>query len=195
MKRRVVVACGLGLSLALGSATAWTAEQPAKPKIAKPCLQCHRQDEKILRGNLAGVSQKAETIQIQIGPATWLVKYDGDSLKVTGADKLNKIAKEKEVAVEIEEKNGELLAKSISVKPPAVIPAEKLIKTDEVAKFVAAGTDRSGVTIVDSRPSPRSLEAHIPGAISIYDAEFDKQLANLPKDKDRLLVFYCAGEA
>ena len=36
-------------------------------------------------------------------------------------------------------------------------------------------------------------EGHIPGAISIYDAQFEKNLDKLPKDKDNLLVFYCGG--
>lgn len=91
--------------------------QTEKPKIAKICKQCHSPDEKILRGNFINVSQKAETVQIQIGPATWIVKYD-DNTKLIGAEKINKIPKEKEIAIEIEERAGQLYAKSISVKPP-----------------------------------------------------------------------------
>lgn len=163
-----------------------------KPKIAPICKQCHVPDEKILRGNFASLSQKAETIQIQIGPATWIVKYD-DNTKLIGAEKINKIPKDKEISIEIEDKGGQLYAKTVSVKPPAKVPEEKLIRVNELSKFVEEGPEKGGFFLIDSRPGPRYHEGHIPGAISIYDAEFDKHIEKLPKDKDALVIFYCAG--
>ena len=38
-----------------------------------------------------------------------------------------------------------------------------------------------------------NIEGYIPGAISIYDAQFEKNLDKLPKNKDNLIVFYCGG--
>lgn len=170
------------------------AVQAEKLKMAPPCKQCHAPDEKVLRGVLANVSQKAETIQILVGPSTWLVKYDPETLKLTGAEKINKIPKEKEIAIEIIEKGGTLFATSLSVKPPARIPEEKLIKVAELSWLVASGAEKERFVLVDSRPALRYHEGHIPGAVSIYDAEFDKNLSKLPKDKATLLIFYCGGD-
>lgn len=160
-----------------------------KPKIAPICKQCHMPDEKVLRGTLGAVSQKAETIQIQVGPAAWLVKFD-DETKVVGAESLPKIPKEKEIAITLAEKEGELYAVSVSVKQPAKVPEEKLIKIDALSKLIA---EKADFVLVDSRPGPRYHEGHIPGAIPIYDADFDKNIDKLPKEKDKLIVFYCGG--
>lgn len=163
--------------------------QSEKPKIGPICKQCHAPDDKILRGTLGAVSAKAETIQIQVGPAVWLVRFD-DNTKLVGAEKITGIPKEKEIAVVIEEKDGVLYAQNISVKQPAKVPVEKLIKTEELDKLIK---EKADIVIIDSRPAPRYHEGHIPGAISIYDAEFDKHIDKLPKEKDKLLVFYCGG--
>lgn len=53
-----------------------------------------------------------------------------------------------------------------------------------------------GVTIIDSRPyKPKYVTGHIPTAISIPDAQFDKFVDKLPEDKNSLLIFYCEGYA
>lgn len=164
-----------------------TAQAP-KPKILKPCSQCHQPDEKVLRGTLGNVSQKAETFAINAG-AIWTVKFD-DNTKIVGwPDPLEKVPKEKEIAVTFVEKDGEIYAKSISVKQPAKIAADKLINVGQMAEHVEKGD----AVIIDSRPAPRFFEGAIPGAINIYDAEFDKQVSKLPADKNKLIIFYCAG--
>ncbi len=177
-----LLAGGLFLSFAEGVA------QTQKPKITQICKQCHQPDEKILRGTLGGISANAETIQINIGPAIWLAKFD-ENTKLINAEKFSKIPKEKEIAIFVSEKNGVLYAESVSVKPPAKLPDEKLIRLDEMAKL----QEKGDFALVDSRPAPRYNEGHIPGAINIYDAEFDKNADKLPKEKDKLLIFYCAG--
>lgn len=47
--------------------------------------------------------------------------------------------------------------------------------------------------LVDSRPSNVYAEGHINGAINIPDSEFDKFKDLLPKDKDKMIIFYCGG--
>ena len=50
------------------------------------------------------------------------------------------------------------------------------------------------VMIIDARPyKPKFVEGHIPGAISIPDSQFDKNVDQLPKDKNTLLIYYCGG--
>ena len=53
---------------------------------------------------------------------------------------------------------------------------------------------KEGVMIIDSRPKRAKYDkGHIPGAVSIPDSEFDKTTAQLPAQKDALLIFYCEG--
>ncbi len=184
----VLVSAGLFLFSSIGTA----AEAPHKPKIAPNCRQCHKPDENIIRGLFTGVSNKADLIQLQVGPATWLVNYDDDT-KLIGAEKWSKIPKEKEVAVAITRKEGNLYAVSLTIKPPVKVAPERIMGLDELAKLVAAGPEKGNFVLVDSRPFPRFIEGHIPGAISISGAEFDKLKERLPKEKDKLIVFYCAG--
>lgn len=50
------------------------------------------------------------------------------------------------------------------------------------------------LTLIDSRPKERKYDkGHIPGAISLPDAEFDKLVDRLPADRDSSLYFYCEG--
>lgn len=161
---------------------------PQKPTLLKPCSQCHAPAEKVLRGTIGNISNRAETFAINTG-AVWTVKFD-DSTKLTGMGQgLTKIPKEKEVAVTYVEKDGQLYAKAVSVKQPAVIPPDKLMSTAQMIDHVQKGD----AVIVDSRPAARFYEGAIPGAINIYDAEFDKHVSKLPADKSKLLIFYCAG--
>lgn len=163
-------------------------EQPVKPQILAPCKQCHAPDAKLLRGTLGNLSQKAEIFSINAG-AIWNIKFD-DSTKLIGWNaQIGKIPRDKEIAVTFVQKGNELYARSISVKPPARIPPEKLVNVEQVAEHV----EKSDAVIIDSRPAARFIEGSIPGAINIYDAEFDKNIDKLPKDKDKLLIFYCAG--
>ncbi|MBF0330032.1 MAG: rhodanese-like domain-containing protein [Nitrospirae bacterium] len=163
-----------------------------KPQILKPCTQCHQAEANKLRGTVGSVSGKAETIQVETG-ATWIVKFDEKTKINNWQQPVNKIPKEKEIAVVFAEKEGKLYAESITVKPPAKVRDEQLIKAEALSKLIALGADKGNYIIIDSRPAPRFGEAHIPGAINIYDADFDKNIEKLPKEKDKILVFYCAG--
>lgn len=165
-----------------------------KPKVLKPCMQCHKGDKPdTLRGKLGSVSMKAETLNVSMGPAgSWLVGFDEDT-SLKGAEAMNKIGKGKEISVKFEEDDGVLYATAVKVKKPAKLDPKKRIMIDELAPLVSQGPEAGNFTLVDARPGKFFPQAHIPGAISIYDAKFDKNIAKLPKDKDRLLIFYCGG--
>ena len=50
------------------------------------------------------------------------------------------------------------------------------------------------MVLIDSRPKRKKFDkGHIPTAVSIPDSQFDKLNDQLPKDKNKLLVFYCGG--
>lgn len=167
--------------------------QEAKPKVLKPCMQCHKGDSAdTIRGKLGSVSMKAETLKVSTGKSTWLVSFDEDT-ELKGAKAINKIGKDKEVKVKFEEEDGVLYATSVSVKQPAKLAEDKIIRLDALAPLIAKGPEAGNFTIVDARPGKLFVTGHIPGALSIYDAQFDKNLDKLPKNKDNLLVFYCGG--
>lgn len=164
-----------------------------KPKVLKPCMQCHKGDSAdTIRGKLGSVSMKAETLKVSTGASTWLVSFDDDT-KLKGAEAINKIGQDKEIKVKFVEEAGALYATSVSVKQPAKLSEDKIIRLDALAPLVAKGPDAGQFTIVDARPGKLFVTGHIPGAISIYDAQFEKNIGKLPKNKEKLLVFYCGG--
>jgi hypothetical protein len=165
-----------------------------KPTVLAPCNQCHQPEKDLVRGTLVAVMEKFKTINVQVGgKLVWVINY-GDDLKITGADKLSSITKEKEIGIKFTGDEKKPYAVSLTVKPPATIAPEKLVSLEEMAKLVAMGTEAGKYLLIDSRPKPRFNEGHIPSALSLPHDKFD-QLKDLilPKEKDKLLIFYCGG--
>jgi len=165
----------------------------AKPTTAAPCKQCHQPADNVIRGTLVSVSEKFRTVNVAVGSLVWVVKF-GDDLKLSGAEKLSAIPKEKEIGVTFTGNEKTPYAVSLSVKPPAKVAPEKLVSVEEMVKLTARGPVDGNYVLIDSRPAPRYLEGHIPHAVSLpldkFDALKDKVL---PKEKDKLIIFYCGG--
>ena len=194
MLNRKMMMAALGLSGAMLLMVPGTMmAEGAKPKVLKPCMQCHADTaDNGIRGRLGSVSMKAETIKVDTGGASWLVNFDEDT-DLSGAEVMNKIKAGKEVLITYYEEDGALYAEAVDVKQPAQLDPALLIKVDELAPLIEQGPEKAKFAIVDARPGKLFVQGHIPGAISIYDAQFDKNLDKLPKNKDNLLVFYCGG--
>lgn len=165
-----------------------------KPTVLAPCKQCHQPEKDLVRGSLVSVSEKFKSINIQVGQKlVWIVNY-GNDLKITGADKLSSIPKDKEISVRFSGDEKKPYAISLAVKPPAKVAPEKLVTVDEMVKFVTMGPEKGGYLLIDSRPKPRFNESHIPHAVSLDNTKFDELKDKiLPKEKDRLIIFYCGG--
>ena len=193
----------------LSSATLFAAElaatpaSPAKPTIAKICTNCHKAEPGAVRGNFDLVSFKAKTIQVKIDDAVELFKFDEDDIKVVdGAGKTgdgeflkdNLVKKGHEIKVEYTEKSGVKSAVKLIVKPPVQVSEKMLINTNDIEKLIAQGPEKGKYFLFDSRPLPRFQEGYIPTAVNLPYPAFDK-LADklLPKDKNALIIFYCAG--
>ncbi len=194
MLSRKLILAAIGLSGAVLMMVPGTImAENAKPKVLKPCMQCHADTaDNGIRGKLGSVSMKAETLKVDTGGASWLINFDEDT-DLTGAEAFNKIGSGKEILVTYYEEDGAFYAESVDVKPPAKLDPAMLIKVDELAPLIEQGPEKGNFAIVDARPGKLFIEGHIPGAISIYDAQFEKNLDKLPKNKDNLLVFYCGG--
>ncbi len=165
----------------------------AKPTTDKSCKECHKPAADVIRGNLFGVSEKFKTVQVSVGSLIWVIKY-GDDLKLVGADKLTTIPRGKAVAVTFSGPEKTPYAVTLSVKPEAKVPPGQLITLDELKKLVERGPEKGGFVLVDSRPAPRYKEGHLPYAVNLPLDKFDSLKDKvLPKDKNKLVIFYCGG--
>ena len=184
----IVAALALVLIASAGSSFA------EKPTVLKPCDQCHQPEKDLVRGTLVSVTEKFRTINVQVGQKlVWIITY-GDDLKITGADKLSAIPRDKEIGVRFTGDEKKPYAVSLTVKPPARVAPEKLVSLEEMANLVAEGPEKGNYLLVDSRPKPRYLEGHIPSAVSQPNDKFDELKDSvLPAAKDKLIIFYCGG--
>jgi len=170
-----------------------------KPSMPPVCGTCHKPAADTLRGYFDNVAFKSNSIQFNLVAGTEIVKFDAGSVKVIDAgepkkaEHLRDVKKGRESRIEYTERDGVKTATLISFKGPIKIAQEKLIFRPAVEKLVAAGPDKGAYTLIDSRPLPLFQQGTIPTSVNLPFPLFDKFLDRLPKDKDKLLVFYCQG--
>ena len=189
-----------GQSIALEKAAAPASPQ-AKATIAKICANCHQPEAGNLRGNFDSVAYKTQSIQIKIDDAVEILRFDKNTLKVANVkpdpanptEPLREIKKGKEVHIEYTEKDGRKFATLVVAKPPIKVAPEKLLTTADVEKLIVAGPEKGKYLLIDCRPAPKFMEGALPTAINIPFPAFDKNVDKLPKDKNALIVYYCAG--
>ena len=189
------------LLASLVAATFCTAgiSEAGKPTVAGTCKKCHTAQPDAVRGKLGKVSKEFNTLQVKAGKIVWIVNYDdktsvvkGD--KTAGADDIQNLPKGKEVLVSFSGGESKPLATEVAVKQPYKVPADQKITNDEVAALVSQGPEKGNYTLVDARPKGAYLGGHMPTAISLPFDSFEESCSTvLPKDKDRMLVFYCGG--
>jgi hypothetical protein len=181
-------------------AAAPTAPQ-AKPTMAKLCANCHTPEAGSLRGNFDSVAYKTQSIQIKIDDATEILRFDKNTLKVLNvqpdpanpSEPLRALKKGKEIRIAYTEKDGKKFATLVSAKTPIKVAPEKLIGTADMEKLVAQGPEKGKYLLIDARPAPRFMEGAIPTAINIPFPAIEKMVDKLPKDKNALIIYYCAG--
>jgi hypothetical protein len=190
--RRISIVGLLLLTVAIVTGTCQLS-YAGRPTIAAPCKQCHQPADDVVRGTMVGVSEKFKTIQVAAGSFVWVMKY-GDDIKLTGAAKLTDIPREKEIGVRFTGSENNPFAVSLSVKPAAKVAPEKLVSLEEMSRLVAMGPVKGNFLLFDSRPAPKCIEGQIPYTISLPNDKFDLLKDKLlPKEKDKLIIFYCGG--
>ncbi len=176
-----------------------TAMSQARPTMAKICGNCHTPEQGNLRGYFENVAYKTQSIQIRIDDAVEILRFDKAELKTKNVlaenteEPLRSIKSGKEVRVQYIERDGKKFATLVVAKPAIKVAPEKLLKTEEVEKLVAAGPESGKYLLIDCRPAPKFMEGAIPTAINIPFPAFDKNVDKLPQDKNALIVYYCAG--
>ncbi|MDH3329363.1 MAG: rhodanese-like domain-containing protein [Desulfobulbaceae bacterium] len=154
-----------------------------KPAVAQ------KQEENVYKGKIVGKSNKAKTISIEVGKGdkaqTMMVRFDDRTRGTEHA------AKGEAAIIAWEMRGSDKYATVIKPKLAKLPDGVAEIKSQELKKLMDSGAD---LVVVDSRPSGRYAQAHLPGAISIPVEQMPNQGAELlPGDKDKLLVFYCGG--
>lgn len=176
--------------IALFAFTGCATQKPQAPTAVKPAAEkTAPQAEKVLKGQIAGKSNKAKTISITVGQGekaqTHMLKFDDTT---TGLE----FAKKGEAAIiNYEMKGKDKYATVIKPKLAKLPPGVTEIKTDELVELYENDTD---MVVIDSRPASRYAQAHLPDAISIPVPKLKKEKESvLPENKEQLLVFYCGG--
>ena len=171
-------------------------EGKAPPNMVfKKCLKCHSEYKKmnnVMAGEFYSRSRKAKSIQIKINNRMQLVKYDQNT-KVKNVPDIKKLKRPIPILVHYKKVGPDYVATQIVAKPKIKVPEDQLIGTKELARLVAMGPTKGKYTLVDSRPGIKFKEGHIPTAISIPFPKMGEMKDKLPKDKNRLLIFYCGG--
>jgi len=157
---------------------------------AKPAAQAEQKKKNtVYKGPVVGKSNKAKTISITVGKGadakTMMVRFDD---KTVGLEH----AKKGEAAIiNWEQRGDDRFATVIKPKLAKLPEGVTEIQIDELHQLVA---DQAAFTLVDARPESRFDQAHLPDSISIPVPKLKKMKAEvLPKDKDKLLIFYCGG--
>jgi len=172
-----------------------------KPNIMENCKVCHKEaPAQTVRGKIVSVSEAFSSFNVTVGPVVWIVKYDGnlkvkEGRKLSGPEALKTVKKDQEVLVTYAGEESSPLASQLAIKQPYKVPVDQQIQVEELKKLIAAGPEKGGVTLIDSRPPAMYAEGHLPGAISLPYPKFsDLAPKLLPPDKGAPVIFYCAGE-
>lgn len=156
---------------------------------AKAPAQTEQRTQNVYAGSIVGKSNKARTISISVGKEnqaqTMMVKFDDNT------QGLNFAEKGEAAVIAWEQRGDDKFATEVKPKLAKLPEGVTEIKVDEMYALVSSGAE---MTVADARPESRYDQAHLPGAISISVPKLKKMGEKaLPKDKDRLLVFYCGG--
>ena len=197
--KKLLVAGAITL-LMVAQGKVFAAEQLPLQKDAKMCLNCHKAEPGQMRAEFDSVAMKSRSIQLKIDSRAEVVRFDVATLKVVNGSvpgdlekSLRAIKKGHQVRVEFVEKDGVKNITLLAIKPPLNFPPEKVMKTADIERLVNGGSEKGAYLLVDSRPTPKFMEGAIPTAINIPFPSFKQMTDRLPKDKNTLLVFYCAG--
>ncbi len=164
--------------------TGSTSQAPAPKATAKP-----KADPNVFKGPIVGKSNKAKTISITVGKGdaakTIMVRFDDNTEGI-------EFAKKGEAAIiKWEQRGDDKFATVIKPKLAKLPEGVTEIKSEELYKLVQ---DHVPMTLADARPELRYNQGHLPSAVSIpVPLLKEKKAKVLPKDKDKLLVFYCGG--
>jgi hypothetical protein len=146
------------------------------------------------KGKLKALANKSKTLSIAVeGKGTMVFKFN-DQTSLVNFKNLNELHMEDAVSIEYKQAGADNIAAVITRAVAKMPPGVTEIKTDELVKLVAKGTEAGHYFLVDSRPAGKFSEGYIPTAVNIPVPLLEKEGAKvLPADKSKMLIFYCGG--
>jgi len=188
MKRKIVN----GVLVLVAVFLCWSG---ALAKVHQKCISCH-QDYKAMAGIMAGdfgaLSKKAGTFTLDTGDATHVLRIK-EGINLKNLTSLEEAKAGLAVLVKVEKKGDEIIAQELIAKPKFEVPESQLIKVDQLKELVAKGPEKGNYVLVDSRPENHYQAGYIPTAINIPFPKMKEMMGTLPKEKDKLVIFYCLG--
>ena len=172
----------------------WATAEMA-PVVQKNCMKCHQNFGKmnnVIAGNLSNASLKANSIQMKINNQLEMVKFTPET-KISNVPDMKALKSGMAMRVHYKINGSDRVATEIVVKPKIKVPPEQLMTVKELIKLVEMGPEKGAYTLVDSRPTPGYMKGHIPTAVSMPFPKMKEMMDKLPKEKDRLVIFYCQG--
>ncbi len=141
-----------------------------------------------VKGRIKYISNKANTIQVDVKDKAPVVVRFADTTVFEGVDGIDGLGPPDLIVADFEPgAPASKIKKVIFGLPPGVE-----IDINEVLAILQG--QRGEYLLGDARPAKRYLESHVPSAVSTPVAkDTDAFMAKLPSNKDMLLVFYCGG--
>lgn len=141
-----------------------------------------------IKGKIQSISRKAKTIQLMdVKTKKIEVIRFGQGTQFINAESIKEFIINDVILIDYEPGREAKSIKRVLVE----LPADKIIKTDEIVKLLEGPS--SEYLIVDARPVKAYDVGHIPNAIVIPTKTMKGKMDLLPKDKNKLLIFYCGG--
>jgi len=179
----------LPVALMLALLSTGCVQQTESTATAPAPQEAPKADPFTYKGKIAGKSNKAQTISITVGKGDAakdiMVRFDDDTDGV-------EYAKKGEAAIiKWEQRGDDKFATVIKPKLAKLPEGVEEIKAEELYKMV---TDHVPMFLADARPELRYNQGHLPSAVSVpVPLLKEKKAKVLPKEKDKLIVFYCGG--
>jgi hypothetical protein len=168
---------------------AGTASNPQQAETIKQApAAAKKQAANVFKGKVVGKSNKAKLISLEVGKGdkkkTIAIKFDDKTQGIEHASKGHG------AIIAYEKRGKDIYATSIKPKLAKMPPGVTEVSVNDVKKLIDDNTD---FELIDSRPGHRYSASHLPGAISIPVCEMQELIGLLPRDRNKLLVFYCGG--
>lgn len=141
-----------------------------------------------IKGKIQSIVKKASTIQMLNlkTKKVEIIQFD-KSTKYKNAKSIKDFIIKDVIVVDVEPGKPASNIKRVLIE----LPADKIADTKLIYSLVNG--DPNKYMLIDARPVGMYKIGQMPTAVSIPVTDFKKKINLLPKDKNKLLVFYCGG--
>jgi len=141
-----------------------------------------------IKGKIQSITRKAGTIQMMNlkTKKVEVIQFDKQT-QYQNAKSIKEFIINDVILVDLEPGKSALKIKRVLVElPPEMIADTKLIQS-------LVNGNPNEYMLLDARPLASFNAGHLPTAVALPVTDFKKKINLLPKNKDKLLVFYCGG--